>query len=101
MWSYRGSRIVAMARERLARKLAISMDADLADGVRAAAADEGLSVSAWISATSRDALQIREGLAAVAEWEAEHGAFAEAELSMARMRVAAESTVAVERRAAL
>lgn len=92
MLSYRGSRVLSVARGRPAQKLAISMDSELADSVRAMAAADGVSVSAWISAASRDALQIRDGLAAVAEWEAEHGAFNEAELSMARERVAAETT---------
>ena len=36
---------------------------------------------------SRRALFVRDGLAAVAEWEAEHGAFTEAELADARKRV--------------
>lgn len=91
MRSYRGSRVLSVVRGRPAQKLAISMDSELADSVRAMAAAEGVSVSAWISAASRDALQIRDGLAAVAEWEAEHGGFTEDELSMARQRVAAES----------
>jgi len=36
---------------------------------------------------ARRALKIRDGLAAVGEWEAEHGAFTEQELAAARQRV--------------
>ncbi|MDP9442318.1 MAG: hypothetical protein M3P34_09140 [Actinomycetota bacterium] len=36
------------------------------------------------------ALLVRDGLAAVAEWEAEHGALTDAELAEARQRVANE-----------
>lgn len=39
---------------------------------------------------ARRALLIRDGLAAVAEWEAENGAFTEAEMAAARKRLAAE-----------
>jgi hypothetical protein len=35
------------------------------------------------------ALKVRDGLAAVAEWEAEHGALTEAELNAARQRLVA------------
>ena len=38
---------------------------------------------------ARLALKVRDGLAAVAEWEAEHGALTEAELNAARQRLAA------------
>lgn len=45
-------------------------------------------MSAWLTDAARRALKIRDGLAAVAEWEAEHGAFNDAELDAARARVA-------------
>ena len=57
-------------------------------GVVAAAAEDGVSVSAWLTEAARRALKVRDGLAAVAEWEAEHGAFTAAELAAARHRVA-------------
>ena len=53
-----------------------------------AAAHCGVSVSAWIADAARLALKIRDGLAAVAEWETEHGAFTEAELKAARKYLA-------------
>ena len=67
-------------------KLAITIAPDVHAQVLAAAARRGVSVSAWITDAARLALKVRDGLAAVAEWEAEHGAFTEAELKAARQR---------------
>lgn len=68
-------------------KLAITIAPDVHAQVLAAAARRGVSVSAWITDAARLALKVREGLAAVAEWEAEHGALTEAELKAARQRL--------------
>ena len=68
-------------------KLAITVDPEVHERVVAAAAAEGVSVSAWMTAAARHALKLQDGLAAVAEWEAEHGAFTEEELDAARRRV--------------
>ena len=70
-------------------KLAITVDPEVHERVVAAAAAEGVSVSAWMTAAARHALKLQDGLAAVAEWEAEHGAFTEEELDAARRRVGA------------
>jgi len=69
-------------------KLAITVDPEVRDGVLEAAEAEGVSVSAWMTNAARRALLARDGLAAIAEWEAEHGAFTDAELAAARRRVA-------------
>lgn len=79
-----------MPRGKPSPKLAITVDADVHVRVVAAAAAEGVSVSAWMTRAARRALLVREGLAAVAEWEAENGALSEAELAAARERVAAQ-----------
>ena len=71
-------------------KLAITVDPDVRDGVVEAAEAEGVSVSAWMTNAARRALLARDGLAAIAEWEAEHGAFTDAELAAARRRIADE-----------
>jgi len=47
-----------------------------------------MSVSAWVTAAARRALLVRDGLAAVAEWEAEHGALTDEEMAEARADVA-------------
>jgi hypothetical protein len=69
-------------------KLAISVDANVHAKVLDAAEAEGVSVSAWMTAAARRALRIRDGLLAVAEWEAEHGALTADELEAARRRIA-------------
>jgi hypothetical protein len=78
-------------------KLAITVDADVHDGVLDAAAADGVSVSAWMTSAARRALLVREGLGAVADWEAEHGTLTEAELDAARRRVAAQVGVTASR----
>ncbi len=50
-------------------KLAITIDPEIREKILAAAARDGVSVSAWMTAAARDALQGRAGLAAVALWE--------------------------------
>lgn len=55
-------------------KLAITIAADVHEQVLAAAARRGVSVSAWMTDAARLALKVRDGRAAVAEWETEHGA---------------------------
>jgi hypothetical protein len=76
-----------MPRGRPSPKLAITIDPDVHERVQAAAAEDGTSVSAWMTEAARRRLVVRDGLAAVAEWEVEHGLFSEAELSAARARV--------------
>ena len=79
-----------MPRGKPSPKLAITVDPEVHAGVVAAASEEGLSVSAWMTNAARRALLVRDGLKAVAEWEAEHGPLSDAELVEARKRVAKE-----------
>ena len=74
-------------RGRPAVKLAISVDRDVHAGVVRAADEDRVSVSAWITVAAQRALRVRDGLAALAEWEAEHGAFTDDELDRARARL--------------
>ena len=80
-------------------KLAITVDPDVHGRVLAAAADDGVSVSAWMTEAARRVLLIRDGLRGVAEWEDEHGALTAAELDDARRRIADEIAT-VRRRSA-
>ncbi len=68
-------------------KLAITIAPDVHERVLAEAARRGVSVSAWMTDAARLALKVRDGLAAVAEWEAGHGALTGAELKAARQRL--------------
>ncbi len=76
-----------MPRGSPAIKLAITVDSDVHAKVLRAAREDDLSVSAWMTAAARQVLRAREGLAAVAAWEEEHGAFTQAELEAARARI--------------
>ncbi len=73
-------------------KLAITVDPDVHEKVVEAATADGISVSAWMTNAARHALLARDGLAAVAEWEAEHGEFTDAELAAARRRITRQLT---------
>ena len=77
-----------MPRGSPAAKLAITVDRAVHAEVLDAARAEGLSISAWMTAAARRALRVREGLAAVREWETEHGALSSRELDAARRRIA-------------
>jgi len=77
-----------MPRGSPAVKLAITVDAGVHAKLLRAAEAEGMSVSAWMTAAARRALRIRDGLAAVKEWEGEHGALTDHELEAARRRLA-------------
>ena len=78
-----------MPRGKPSPKLAITVDPDVHQGVVAAAAADGISVSAWMTRAARRALVVRDGLAAVREWEAENGPLSAAEMDKARRRVTA------------
>lgn len=65
------------------RKLSIALDEQVADAAVASAERHGLSLSAWLNRAAENALAIEDGLAAVAEWEAEHGALTAKELAAA------------------
>ncbi len=89
-----------MPRGRPSPKLAITVDSEVHERVVAAAADEGVSVSAWMTAAARRSLLVRDGLRAVSEWEKEHGAFSDAEIEAARRRVANEVVATAHTRSA-
>ena len=85
-----------MPRGKPSPKLAITVDPDVHAQLVVAAAEDGVSVSAWMTSAARRTLAIRNGLAAVADYEREYGAFTEQELAEARRRVAEElATLAV------
>jgi hypothetical protein len=68
-------------------KIAITIDPEVHGRVLAAAAHDGVSVSAWMTAAAREALQRRAGLAAVAQWEKQHGRLTAEEMKEAQRRV--------------
>jgi hypothetical protein len=80
-------------------KLAITVDPDVHDRVVSAAAQEGVSVSAWMTEAARRALVVRDGLSAIAEWERLNGQFTPDEMASARQQVAEELTTRRKRSA--
>jgi hypothetical protein len=71
-------------------KLAITVDPDIHESILLAAARDGVSVSAWMTLAAREALQRRAGLAAVSQWEKDHGRFTAEEMDEARRSVRAQ-----------
>jgi hypothetical protein len=59
------------------RKLSVALEESVADAAKQAAKRRGMSLSAWLNEASVSALEtevrLQDGLAGVAEWEAEHG----------------------------
>ena len=61
-------------------KLSISLDANLAATVRAAAAEEGVSVSTWLARAAEAKARQRHLREALDEFAAEHGALTDADI---------------------
>lgn len=75
MWCYHGSMAV--------RKLSVALEEAVAAQAADVAERRGVSLSAWLNAAAERALLLEEGLAGVAEWEAEHGELSAEELAWA------------------
>jgi hypothetical protein len=65
------------------KKRSISMPPELDAEIATAAASEGLTYSAWLAETARKEFTIRAGLAAVSEFERDHGSLSAAEMAEA------------------
>lgn len=63
------------------KKRSISMPPDLDAAIEAAAVAAGTTYSGWLAATTRREFTIRAGLAGVATYEREEGAFSAQELA--------------------
>ncbi len=88
--SYRGSTLGDMPRGNPAPKLSITVDPEVHESVVAAAAADGVSISAWMTMAARRALIAQDGLAGIVAWELEHGVLTEGEMTDARRRVLSE-----------
>lgn len=62
-------------------KRSVSIDAEVAAAAEAAAAEDGVSFSAWLSEAAHRQLLVRDGLRGVAEWEEEAGGLSPDELA--------------------
>ncbi len=63
------------------KKLSVSLERRLAAGAAAAAAAQGLSLSAWLARAVERELKLAAGQEAIAWYEAEFGAFTATELA--------------------
>ncbi|HUZ57067.1 MAG TPA: hypothetical protein VMU94_31695 [Streptosporangiaceae bacterium] len=64
-------------------KLSISLEPELSDAVRSAAAQAGKPVSAWLAEAAASKLRAEALAAFLAGWEAGHGALTAAEIARA------------------
>jgi hypothetical protein len=71
------------------RKVTITLDEQLLKALGKAAREAGMPVSRLIASAAEREMRVRIGEAAVAQWEAEHGAFTPEELAAARAEMAA------------
>jgi hypothetical protein len=62
-------------------KRSVSIDTEVAAAAAKAAAEDGVSFSAWLSEAAHRQLLVREGLRGVAEWERASGALTPDELA--------------------
>ena len=69
-------------------KRSVSLSPELATAIGKAAAETGLTFSAWLAETAAHRLKLEAGRRGVAEWEAEHGPLTEKEIAegLARAR---------------
>lgn len=68
-------------------RVTVSLEADLASAVRAAADADRENVSSWLAVAARKRLAARGLKDVVDEWEAEHGQFTRNELEHARAKL--------------
>jgi hypothetical protein len=66
-------------------RLAISLDAELAEQIRAAAGDD--TVSGWLADAAERKLRAQGLRQVVDEWEEDHGGFTDIELRRARRQL--------------
>jgi hypothetical protein len=71
-------------------KRSVSLNDDVAAAVEAAAREDGVSFSAWLSSAAERQLRVRQGLKGVEAWETEVGSLtpeeiAAGEASLARL----------------
>jgi uncharacterized protein (DUF1778 family) len=76
------------------RRLSISVSPEVEEVIKHAAARAGLTVSAWLARAAEHAAAIEAGRAAVAEFEAEHGAFTEEERRRVRQELIEDGIIA-------
>ena len=72
----------------VSKKITITLPEEDLEQVKELARKAGLPLSTWITKVVEHEARIHAGLAALQEWEAEHGAITEEELAQAREELA-------------
>jgi hypothetical protein len=91
-WAVRGSvRRRVLPSAPMVIKRSVSLADEVATAVEAAAKQDGVSFSAWLSTAAEKQLRVRQGLRGVAAWEGETGSLSPEELAagealLARLR---------------
>ena len=70
-------------------RLTVSLESELAEAVRGAAAEDAQNLSAWLADAARRRLVTRGLQAVIDDWESLHGGFTDDELAAARQRLQA------------
>ena len=70
------------------RKVTITIDEDVLATLRGLAEQAGLPLSTYVTRAAEHHARIQDGLAAMREWEQEHGAFTDDELAEADLDIA-------------
>lgn len=78
------------------RRLSISVSPEVEEAIRRAAERADLSVSAWLAHAAEHVAKIEDGRAAVAEFEADDGAFTQEERRRARQALIEDGVIAPE-----
>ena len=82
------------------RKVTITIDESVLATLRSLAEQAGLPLSTYVTRAAEHHARIQDGLAAVQEWEQEHGAFTDDEFAAADAAIAdATGAARVPRRA--
>ncbi|GAA1950269.1 hypothetical protein [Kitasatospora viridis] len=71
------------------KKVTITLEEGLVEALSAAAKEAGIPLSRLVASAAEREMRIRIGLAVVADWQEEHGAFTPEELAAARAEMAA------------
>lgn len=71
------------------KKVTVTLPTDLIELVNETSAETGIPVSRLVTSALERDMRRRLGLAIVAKWEAEHGAFTPAEIAEVRAKMAA------------
>jgi cytosine/adenosine deaminase-related metal-dependent hydrolase len=70
------------------KKITITLPEEYLEQAKELAKEAGLPLSTWIAQTVEHEARIQAGLAAMRDWEAEHGAFTEEEHAQAHAELA-------------